>query len=93
MQELKTSIAAEQALLSAIIQATIRPSETGLTPEDFEYADHQEIFRAAQELEQKKQSIDLVTMADAAGHDGVLVDIATNGSGDVSFRHGLHGFS
>ena len=90
MQELKTSVAAEQALLSAIIQATIRPSETGLTPGDFEYGDHQDIFRAAQALEQKKQPIDLVTIVDAAGHDETAVSIATSGVGwsiDLARQH------
>lgn len=90
MQEPRTSVAAEQALLSAIIQATIRPSEAGLTPGDFEYPEHQEIFRAALDLEKQKQAIDLVTIVDKAGHDDLAISICTNGMGwsaDLAMQH------
>lgn len=90
MQEYRYSAAAEQALLSAIVQQTIRPSETGLVPAHFESADYQAIFKAAQDLEQKKQPIDLVTLVDATGLDDALVNICAGGTGfsiDLALKH------
>lgn len=92
MQEYKYSAAAaaEQALLSAIVQQTIRPSETGLTPAHFETPQNQTIFKAAMELEQRKQPIDLVTMVDATGLDEVLIDICNGNAGfsiDLALKH------
>ena len=90
MQEYRYSAAAEQALLSAIVQQTIRPSETGLIPAHFESEEHQKIFKAAQDLEQKKQPIDLVTMVEATGLDDVLISISAAGTGfsiDLALKH------
>lgn len=90
MQEYRYSAAAEQALLSAIIQQTLRPSETGLIPAHFESADYQAIFKAAQDLEQKKQPIDLVTMVEATGLDDAVISICSSGTGfsiDLALKH------
>lgn len=90
MQEYRYSAAAEQALLSAIVQQTIRPSETGLIAAHFESAEHQKIFKAAQDLEQKKQPIDLVTMVEATGLDDLLINISAAGTGfsiDLALKH------
>lgn len=90
MQEYRLSAAAEQSLLSAIVQNTLRPSETGLLPSHFESAEHQAIFKAALDLEQKKQPIDLVTMVEATGLDDVLISISAAGTGfsiDLALKH------
>ncbi|MBE5798351.1 MAG: hypothetical protein E7321_00160 [Clostridiales bacterium] len=90
MQEYRLSAAAEQSLLSAIVQNTLRPSETGLLPSHFESAEHQAIFKAALDLEQKKQPIDLVTMVEATGLDDELVNICAGGMGfsiDLALKH------
>lgn len=90
MQEYRLSAAAEQSLLSAIVQNTLRPSETGLLPSHFESAEHQAIFKAALDLEQKKQPIDLVTLVEATGLDDALVNICAGGMGfsiDLALKH------
>ena len=84
------STAAEQALLSAIIQQTIRPSETGLAPDQFERGEHRRIFRAALEMERENQPIDLVTLSAATGMEDALVAIIAKGEGfsiDLALRH------
>ena len=84
------STAAEQALLSAIIQQTIRPSETGLAPDQFERGEHRRIFRAALEMERENQPIDLVTLSAATGMEEALVAIIAKGEGfsiDLALRH------
>lgn len=92
MQESRftASAAAEQALLSAITQQTIRPSETGLHASQFENPEHRTIFAAAAALEEKKQPIDLVTLVDATGLDDTVISICTGATGfsvDLALKH------
>ena len=94
MQEYRftaATAAAEQALLSAIAQQTIKPSETGLHAAQFENPEHRTIFAAAEALEEKKQPIDLVTLVDATGLDDTVIRICTNSdtgfSMDFALKH------
>ena len=77
MQDYRYSAAgiAERCLLSALIQQTIRPGETGVSPADFELAEHRKIFEAAAELEREHTAIDMVTLIDRVGMDDLIISI------------------
>ena len=66
---------AERCLLSAIIQQTIRPGETGVSSADFEAEEHRKIFEAAQALEREHTEIDMVTLIDRVGMDDLIISI------------------
>lgn len=67
---------AERCLLSALIQQTIKASETGVSVSDFEQEEHQRIFDGIVKLEQAHAAIDMVTVIDEVGMDDLIISIA-----------------
>lgn len=91
MQDYRYSAAgiAERRLLSAIIQQTIRPSDVGVSPADFEADEHRRIFEAAVRLEQAHEAIDMVTIIDRVGMDDTVISITQEEgfSADLARKH------
>lgn len=69
-----SSVEAESSALGSVL---IRPAAldellTALTPSDFTLAAHREIFEAFQSLDQRRQAIDVVTVADELKRRGTV---------------------
>lgn len=77
MQDYRYSAAgiAERCLLSALIQQTIKPSETGVSSGDFELEEHRRIFDGMVALERAQTAIDMVTLIDRVGMDDLIISI------------------
>lgn len=66
----------ERIFCGALMRQALRPSEAGLTPEDFADAECREVFRAAQMLEGKGAEVSLVTIGAALpGLEAAAVDM------------------
>ena len=77
MQDYRYSAAgiAERSLLSAIMQQTIKPGETGVVVGDFELQEHRKIFEGMLALEREKTAIDMVTVIERVGMDDLVISI------------------
>lgn len=78
MQDYRSSVSAkaERCLLSALMQQTIKASETGVSVSDFEQETHQKIFECIVRLEQAHAAVDMVTVIDAVGMDDLIISIS-----------------